>query len=113
MASAFQANAFQNNAFQVDTPILSAFPLQNEDGGYGEHLGRQIDERRAAARERDRELDRAIEWAFDPTYPVDEEAIAAAEEQAARQSMAIERLIETMARRRDEDDAIAVLLMVM
>ena len=62
---------------------------------------------------RDRELDRAIEWAFDPAYPVDEEAIAAAEEQAARQSMAIERLIETMARRRDEDDAIAVLLMVM
>ena len=93
-------------------PTVGPF-LVAEDGGYGEHLGKQIDERRAAARERDRELDRAIEWALDPTYPVDEEAIAAAEEQAARQSMAIERLIETMARRRDEDDAIAVLLMVM
>lgn len=93
-------------------PLPTASPTA-EDGGYGEHLGKQIDERRAAARERDRELDRAIDWAFDPTYPVDEEAIAAAEEHAARQSMAIERLIETMARRRDDDDAIAVLLMVM
>lgn len=110
MTTAFQANAFQNNAFQISGQIQSVWPLQNEDGGYGEHLGRQIDRRRDAAREHDIELDRAIEWAINP--PVDEAAIAAAEEQAMRQSYAAERIIQSIARRQEEDDAMAVLLMV-